>query len=160
MMEFFISKFWALLSGIAVFSVVAASINGAVHFASDQYRAEALDQLVGNIAAAEKGQQAHMEIMLVDFLIEDEILIVYNGSMELVGDGYRQLHDLPSSIVVLNMDKIELVGGAHLTLSLGSVLNLDMVDRNGIKRIEIYEAKTLTSLSTDSTNLLTSSMLL
>jgi hypothetical protein len=156
MIEFFISKLWALLSGVAVFSVVAASINGAVHVASDQCREEALDRLVWNIALLGGGHQAHMEIAMADYLIDDEMLIIYNGSIELVGDGYSHVKDLPRSTFILGKDGIELRGEAHLILSTGSMLEIEMSDIGGKGRIEIYEAKTSTNFSTDSTNLLAS----
>jgi hypothetical protein len=160
MIEFFISKLWALLSGVAVFSVVAASINGAVHVASDQCREEALDRLVWNIALLGGGHQAHMEIAMADYLIDDEILIIYNGSIELVGDGYSHVKDLPRSTFILGKDGIELRGEAHLILSTGSILGIEISDLGGKGRIEIYEAKTSTNFSTDSTNLLASPMVL
>jgi hypothetical protein len=160
MIEFFISKLWALLSGVAVFSVVAASINGAVHIASDQCREEALDRLVWNIALLEGGHQGHMEIAMSDYLIDDEMLILSNGSIELVGDGYHHIKDLPRSIFILGNDGFELRGDAHLILSTGSILDIEMSDFGGKERIEIYVEKTSTNFSTDSTNLFASLMVL
>lgn len=156
MIEFFISKFWALVSAMAVLGVVVTSINGAVHIAVDQSREEAFQNLVDTLGGMDEGAQGHMELAMSEVLNEDEELRMGGGIIELFGSDHHFMRTLPGSVTLYGRDGAELSTDQWLSLSSRSILLIDIDEGQGGSVVRVYEAKTFTILSTQSTNLLAS----
>jgi hypothetical protein len=156
MIEFFVSKLWALVSAMAVLGVVVTSINGAVHVAVDQSREEAFQDLVDSLGGMDGGSQGHMQLALSEVLNEDEELRMGGGIIELIGLEYHFTRTLPGSVTLCGRDGAELSTDQRLSLSSRSTLLIDIDEGQGGTLVRVYEAKTFTIFSTQSTNLLAS----
>ncbi len=108
MIEFFVSKLWALVSALAVLGVVVTSINGAVHVAVDQSREDAFQNLVDSLGGMDEGSQGHMELALSEVLNEDEELRMGGGIIELIGLDHHFVRTLPGSVTLYGRDGAEL----------------------------------------------------
>jgi len=156
MIEFFLSKLWALVSAMAVLGVVVTSINMAVQVAVDQSREQAFQDLVDSLGGMDEGSQGHMELALSQVLNEDEELWMGGGIIELFGPDYHFVRSLPGSVTLFGRDGAELPSDQRFSLSSRSTLLIDIEERQGDTVVMVYEAKTFTILSTQSTNLLAS----
>jgi hypothetical protein len=156
MIEFFISKLWALVSALAVLGVVVTSINGTVHVAVDQSREEAFQNLVNSLVGMDEGSKGHMHLALSEVLNEDEELRMGGGIIELIGLDHHFMRTLPGSVTLYGLDGAELTNDQWLSLSSRSTLLIDIDEGQGGTMVRVYEAKTFTILSTQSTNLLAS----
>jgi hypothetical protein len=156
MIEFFLSKLWTLVSAMAVLGVVATSINVAVQVAVDQSREEAFQGLVDSLEGMDVGSQGHMELVLSDVLNYDEELRMGGGIIELIGPDYHFVRSLPGSVTLFGRDGAELPLGQRLSLNSRSTLLVDIEETQTVTVVKVYEAKTFTILSTQSTNLLAS----
>jgi hypothetical protein len=160
MIEFFISKLWALVSALAVLGVVVTCINGAVHVAVDQSREEAFQNLVDSLGAMDESSQGHVQLALSDVLNEDEELRMGGGIIELIGSDHHFMRTLPVSVTLYGRDGAVLTIDQWLSLTSRSTLLIDIDEGQGGTMVRVYEAKTFTILSTQSTNFLTSISLL
>ncbi len=156
MIEFFVSKLWALVSALAVLGVVVTSINGAVHVAVDQSREDAFQNLVDSLGGVNEGSKGHMELALSGVLNEDEELRMGVGIIELIGLDHHFVRTLPGFITLFGRDGVKLPADQWLSMSSSSTLCVDIDEGQGCTVVRVYEAKTLTILSTQSTNLLAS----
>jgi hypothetical protein len=156
MIEFFLSKLWALVSAMAVLGVVVTSINVAVQVAVDQSREEAFHDLVDSLGGMDEGSQGHVELALSEVLNEDEELRMGGGVIELIGPDYHFVRSLPGLVTLFDRDGAELLPDQHLSLSSRSTLLIDIEEMQAVTVVMVYEAKTFTILSTQSTNLLAS----
>jgi len=156
MIEFFISKLWALISALAVLGIVVTSINGAVHVAVDQSREEAFQDLVDSLGGMDEGSEGHMQLALSEVLNEDEELRMGGGIIQLIGLDHHFTRTLPGSVTLYGRDGAELSTDQWLSLSSRSTLLIDIDEEQGGTVVRVYEAKTFTILTTQSTNLLAS----
>ncbi len=122
MIEFFLSKLWALVSAMAVLGVVVTSINVAVQVAVDQSREEAFQNLVDSLGGMDEGSQGHMELALSEVLNEDEELRMGGGIIELIGSDHHFVRSLPGSVTLFGQDGAELPSDQWLSLSSRSTL--------------------------------------
>ena len=156
MIEFFVSKLWALVSALAVLGVVVTSINGTVHVAVDQSRDGAFQDLVDSLGRVDECSQGHMELALSEVLNEDEELRLGGGIIELIGLDHHFVRTLPGFVTLYDRDGAKLPSDQWLSLSSRSTLLIDIDEGQGGTMVRVYAAKTFTILSTQSTNLLAS----
>jgi hypothetical protein len=141
---------------MAVLGVVVTSINVAVQIAVDQSREDAFQDLVDSLGRMDEGSQGHMELALSEVLNEGEELRMGGGVIELIGPDYHFVRSLPGSVTLFGRDGAELPSDQRFSLSSRSTLLIDIEERQGDTVVMVYEAKTFTILSTQSTNLLAS----
>lgn len=152
-MEFFLSKFWAIMCGLLLMGVVTASIMDITSASVDRLEVVSVEGISAEIVSFCKGEGgAKVTLVADDFLPrEDDSLIFRNGSVQLLGSGHSNMVDIPKIVTIDD-------GTGYLKVGRGSSIVLERTVLPHEVRICLHEEKASTTFLTAWTNLSHSSL--
>ncbi|OPY31146.1 MAG: hypothetical protein A4E32_02131 [Methanomassiliicoccales archaeon PtaU1.Bin124] len=157
MMEFFLSKFWALICGVLLLGVCAGSVLDLGRASEDRTEQVMLEELAREIDAACMGEGRSLHIIdLSERISGDEVIQLRHGSVWFMGEGKSYAKRLCCDPVLIDESNRAL--GLDGVITFMPALKM-YVERygNGTAEIRVQSAKVDATFFTASTNSLASS---
>lgn len=159
MMEFFLSKFWAIMCGLMLMGVVTASIMDLTTASTNRIESSTIEEMAAEITSFCNGEGgAKVTLFADDFLPRDDDTFIFrNGSVQLLGSGHSSMSEVPGIIMVLDGSGVS-IGTGYLQVGSGSSIVLEKTMVRQEVRYSLHEEKARTTFLTAWTNLSHSSL--
>jgi hypothetical protein len=154
MIEFFLSKFWAIICALVLLGAVTASIGGLGDASEHRSRDAAFSSFVGEIDGFLRLEGAStLTIPVAGVVKDDEEQIDFrNGSVWLIGSGGNKAATLNEGIIVLGDDGTPIDDGV-VTVHMNGYVMLTKGDGPGTCFLEVQDANVSATFLTESTKM-------
>jgi hypothetical protein len=142
MMEFFLSKIWLFICGIAVTAVLVLAFSAMDQSMTDdeaQRRVSQMAEILDSVACSQNS--VDMTISVSDYLPEGSIASIAKGYITIVSENERRYATLHSSII---MDEMDGVPSENCTLVHGDLLRVHKGQvEKGLVHVQVAKERTV-----------------
>jgi hypothetical protein len=145
MMEFFLSKVWLFVCGIAVTSVLVLAFSGLGHSVTDDESQRRVAQMASALdSVSDSPDHVQMTIRVADYLPDVESHLQMSNGYICIESGSERKYAIMHSLVSLNDGS----GSADLTLVYGDVLLVSKDPASkGVIRVQVAKERTVSLIA-------------
>ncbi|QLH75521.1 MAG: hypothetical protein HPY73_08850 [Methanomassiliicoccales archaeon] len=155
MIEFFLSKFWAVVCGMIILGAATTSISNLETASDERFDNVTFSSLVEEINSFVELEGSAKIVIQLGRLLEgpNTIIKIMKGGIVLYDEGRSKGAIIPSSIIILDGEGNEIPNGSSLIVQKGQCIVIQKDEHSQVVTLRVQDANVSTTFFTESTNI-------